>query len=289
MDSSLQIVVETKTKKYIDKCIICPKPKDNKWNKKLTSTANGRSTIIECSTFLRDNLLDGVEELDQIKYHVNTCYSRYVRQKKRTEDKDVDEGEPEDPTKDEPVSSRNEKSTPETRSSKRLKLDLSNTASTSAFAVKESSCIVCNQMKSKGIVKRFRICEARRAQLFLSAIKFNKDDVYTRCSLLQNIGDVYAADIMNHKKCLENYIRRFEREIEEILNSPLSELEKGDMNTLFKEFVETINVQNKAYALSDYPEQFELYLEKSDHKGSFFSKMPCAESANLFLDLNIKF
>ena len=155
--------------------------------------------------------MDGIEELDQVKYHVNTCNSRYVRQKKRTEDKDVDEEEPEGPTKDEPVSSRNEQSTPETRSSKRLKLDLSNTASTSASAVKESPCIVCNQMKSKGIVKRFRICEARRARLFLSAIKFNKDDVYTRCSLLQNIGDVYAADIMYHKKCLSNYLRRFER------------------------------------------------------------------------------
>ena len=70
MGSSLQIVVETKTKKCIDKCIICQKTKDNKGNKKLTSIANGRSTIIECSTFLRDNLMDGVEELDQIKYHV---------------------------------------------------------------------------------------------------------------------------------------------------------------------------------------------------------------------------
>ena len=211
--------------------------------------------------------MDGVEELDQIKYHVNTCYSLYVRQKNRTEDKDVDEGEPGDPTKDEPVSSRNQQITPETRSSKRLKLDLSNTSSTSASAVKESPCIVCNQMKSKGIAKRFRICEARRARLFLSSIKFNKDDVYTRSSLLQNIGDVYAADIMYHKKCLSNYLRRFEREIEEILNPPLSELGKGGMNTLFKEFVETINDQNKAYALSDYREQFELYLEKSDHKG----------------------
>ena len=149
--------------------------------------------------------MDGVEELDQIKYHVNTCYSRYVRQKKRTEDKDVDEGEPEDPTKDERVSSRNKQSTSETRGSKRWKLDLSNTASTSASAVKESPCIVCNQMKSKGIVKRFRIGEARRARLFLSAIKSNKNDVYTRCSLIQNIGDVYAADIMYHKKCLSNY------------------------------------------------------------------------------------
>ena len=102
-----------------------------------------------------------------------------------------------------------------------------------------------------------RICEARRARLFLSTIKYNKDDVYTRCSLLQNIGDVFAAVVMYHRKCLSNYLRRFEREIEEILNPPLSELEKGDINTLFKEFVETINVQNKAYALSDCRERFE--------------------------------
>ena len=232
MYDSLQIVVETKTKICIDKCIICQKPKDNKRNKELTSTANGRTTIIEYSTFLQDNLLEGVEELDQIKYHINTCYSRYVRQKKRTEDKDVDEGESADPTEDEPITSRNEQSTPETRSSKRLKLDLTNTASTSA--VKESPCIVCNKMKSKGDAKRMRICEAKRARLFLSAIKYNKDDVYTRCSLLQNIGDVFAADVMYHKKCLSNYLRRFEREIEEILNPPLSELEKGDINTFLK-------------------------------------------------------
>ena len=288
MDSSLQIVVETKTKKCIDKCIICQKPKDNKGNKKLISTANGRSALIECSTFLRDNLLDGVEELDQIKYYINTCYSRYVRQKKRTEDKDVDEGEPEDPTKDEPVSSRNEQSKPETRSSKRLKLDLSNTASTSASAAKESPCIVCNQMKSKGIVKRFRICEARRARLFLFAIKFNKDDVYTRCSLLQNIGDVYAADIMYHKKCLSNYLRRFEREIEEILNPPLSELEKGDMNTLFKEFVER-SMSKTRHTLYQITVNSLNFTWKNQMIKVVFSKMPCAESGNLFLDLNIKF
>ena len=150
---------------------------------------------------------------------------------------------------------RSEQSTPETRSSKRLKLDLTNTASTST--VKESPCTVCNQMKSKDDAKRIRICEPRRARLFLSAIEYNKDDVYTRCILLQNIGDVFAADVVYHEKCLSKYLCRFERKIEEILNPPLSELEKGDINTLFKEFVETINVQNKAYALSDCRERFE--------------------------------
>ena len=55
------------------------------------------------------------------------------------------------------------------------------------------------------------------------------------------------------------------------MNPPLSELEKGDINTLFKEFVETIDIQNKAYALSDCREQFERYLDKSDHKATLFS------------------
>ena len=126
-------------------------------------------------------------------------------------------------------------------------------------------------MKSKGDAKRMRICKARRARLFRPAIKYNKDDVYTPSSLLQNIGDVFAADVMYPKMCLSNYLRRFERKIEEILNPPLSELEKGDINTLLKEFVETIDVQNKAYALSDCLEQFERYLEKLDHKGTLFS------------------
>ena len=102
-----------------------------------------------------------------------------------------------------------------------------------------------------------RICEARRTRLFLSAIKYNKDDVYTRCSLLQDIGGVFVANLMYHKKCLSNYLCRFEREIEEILNPPLSELEKGDINMLFKEFAETIDFQNKTHALSDCHEQFE--------------------------------
>ena len=62
---------------------------------------------------------------------------------------------------------------------------------------------------------------------------------------------------MYHKKCLSNYLCKFERGIEEILNPPLSELGKGDINMLFKEFVETIDAQNKAYALSDCREQFE--------------------------------
>ena len=253
MDNSLQIVVETKTKKSIEKCIVCQKVKDNKGSTKLTSTSNGRTSLIECSNFYQDNLLEGVEELDKIKYHVKTCFTNYVKKKRRAEkkrDHDDSDGEPAEPTENEPSTSEQTKQ--EVSSSKRLKLDSTSTGYSTN--VKDSRCIVCNQIKSRGITKRFRICEAKRARLFLSAIKYNKDDVYTRCSLLKNTGDVYAADIMYHNNYLSNYLQKFKREIEELLNPPLSEFKKGSMTSVFKEFVVTINIQNK---------------EKSNHKGLF--------------------
>ena len=76
-------------------------------------------------------------------------------------------------------------------------------------------------MKSRGDTKLMRISEARRASLFLPAIKFDKDEVFTRCILLGSPGDIFAADIMYHKNCLSNYLRKFEPEVEMIMNPPL--------------------------------------------------------------------
>lgn len=260
MDDSLQIVVETQTKKDIEKCIVCQKGKDNKGSTKLTSTPSGRTSLIECSNFYQDNLLEGVEELDKIKYHLKPCFANYVKRKKRAEKKRDNENNGRESTPDNEAST-SEKTQQEVRSSKRSKLDSTN--------LNDSHCIVCNQAKCRGVTKKFRMCEAKRARLFLSAIKYNKDEVYTRCSLLQNIGDVYAADIMYHKNCLSNYLRKFEREIEEILNPSLNELEKGKITSTFEEFVATIDIQNKACALSSCRDQFEQHLEKLNHKGLF--------------------
>ena len=83
--------------------------------------------------------------------------------------------------------------------------------------------------------------------------------VYTRCSLFESIGDVFANDVMYHKNCMTNYLRKFEREIEQLLNPPLTELEKTDMTALFDEFVVTIHIQNKA--LTTCRDEFQQYLE----------------------------
>ena len=79
-----------KTKKVnLERCIICQNISDSKGNKKLTSTYNGRRNLIDYSTILQDNLLNNLNETDLecIKYHVDTCYSRYKRKSDRAKEK----------------------------------------------------------------------------------------------------------------------------------------------------------------------------------------------------------
>ena len=77
-----------------------------------------------------------------------------------------------------------------------------------------------------------RISEARRASLFLSAIIFNKDEIFNRYLLLGSPGDIFAADIMCHKNCLSNYLRKFEREVEMITNPPLGSAKNVEINNI---------------------------------------------------------
>ena len=88
MKSSIQL---TKGRNIdLNKCILCQKIKDSKGDRRLTSTENGRQLIISTSTdILKDDLISDVkgEELCLVKYDVNTCYSRCIRQRDRTESK----------------------------------------------------------------------------------------------------------------------------------------------------------------------------------------------------------
>ena len=130
----------------------------------------------------------------------------------------------------------------------------------------EKPCIISNQLKSRGDTKILRISEARRASLFLSAIKFNKDEVFTRCILFGSPGDIFAADIMYHKNCLSNCLRKFESEVEMIMNPPLDSAENVEITNIFQEFVRTINIKNHAYFLSDCRDSFNEVLNRQGMK-----------------------
>ena len=162
-----------------------------------------------CSKLLNDELLEGIpdSQYENIQYHVNTCYPRYVRCKEQLEKKAEIVLKTPQFSDD---SSRCGNTSSEGRFKRRQLMGNENTS----IASEEKPCIICNQMKYRGDTKRLRICEATRANLFLSVIKFYKDVVYIRWALIEKLGDVYAADVMYHKNCLSNYLRIFEGEVE---------------------------------------------------------------------------
>ena len=74
----VQLNKEDKKKWNFDRCILRQKLKDSKGDKKLMSTQNGRTLLFKASTILKDNLVTEIpdDEKQNVKYHVNTCYSR---------------------------------------------------------------------------------------------------------------------------------------------------------------------------------------------------------------------
>ena len=122
----------------------------------------------------------------------------------------------------------------------------------------EKPCIICNQMKSKSDTKKLRIYEATRASLFIYAIKFSKDVFFTHCALFEISGDACAAAV----NCLSNYFRKFEREVEVVMNPPVSIVENSKFHNLILNFVKTINLRSHAYPLSDCCQLFNEILEK---------------------------
>ena len=123
-------------------------------------------------------------------------------------------------------------------------------------------CIICNNYKRKGDNKRVRICENRRAKLLSSATKFFKDTVYNRCSLFGNIGDVFAADILYHKNCMSSYILKFDREVDQLINSDDTVFDNSTED-VFNRVITNLDVSNKAHYVSNVRDIVNQEFEKS--------------------------
>ena len=225
------------------KCVICKNVRDSKGEKKLTSTEKGRKTLIECSNVLKDDLFKylKLEELSDIKYHVNTCYPRYARQKGWEEKRKNVQNDCQSRSQDIPDLTL-ENQIPEQRA-KRRKMHKSTDC--------ESKCIICDQRSYKEDEKNLRISVMKRAKQFLSATKLFKDDVYTRTIFLNNVGDVFAADILYHRNCLSNYILKFQRDLQLIMDNEEDTTDEDGV-TVVDEIIEQLNLKNEAYHLSDF-------------------------------------
>ena len=156
LNISLQIL------KDVNKCMICQKNKNNKGNGKLTSTEKGRGSITNCSSCLKNYLLEGIVWTKE-NYRVNTCYPRCVRSSERFEKK-IEITQIEDLNDELGPSTSFTENRPKWRR-----------VSDSNFTLpSEKLCIIWNLIKSKGDTQILRISEARRASLFLSAITLTR-------------------------------------------------------------------------------------------------------------------
>ena len=100
-----------------------------------------------------------------------------------------------------------------------------------------------------------RICETKRAKQFIRAMKFNKDCVYGRSSIVyETLGDIFAADIFYHRNCMSQYILTFQRDIEDVMNYDDTDISCDMTQLVFEEMLSTLNLQQHAYSLSEYRE-----------------------------------
>ena len=67
---------------------------------------------------------------------------------------------------------------------------------------RSNECIICGNKTFRKDSKLYRLCETERAELFLRATKFNMDAVFTKVSIFDKPDDLFAADIMSHKQCM---------------------------------------------------------------------------------------
>ena len=83
------------------------------------------------------------------------------------------------------------------------------------------------ELRKKGVLhhKLFRICEPVCAQRLLNAAWLFKDAVFDRLALINDIRDVFAADISRHANCLSGYLLKYDRMMSKIMENQDKEIE----------------------------------------------------------------
>ena len=127
---------------------------------------------------------------------------------------------------------------------------------------KEKPCVICNQMKCQGDAKRYWIRDLAPAKKLIKVANFNKDSVHTRIVYLKTTGDVFAEDIMHHNNCLNKYIKRFQRDVETLMEfEHEDQTDESQLKICFEEVIKDIDIVKQAYVLTDLRETLNKKME----------------------------
>ena len=125
-------------------------------------------------------------------------------------------------------------------------------------------CVVRNRVKCKGDKNLFRIETDKRVKKLLAACKFFKD-VFTRCSLMGKPGDVFAADVLYHRNCLNSYILKFKRELETLIAVMEDDDTVNESSmVIIDDALGNLKLENTAYSLSSVRDHINQKLESSE-------------------------
>ena len=83
-----------------------------------------------------------------------------------------------------------------------------------------------------------------------------------RLVLLKDIGDVFAADVMYHKKCRNKYLKQFQRDVDRLMQADFDKSGNEDAVTAaFNQLILTLDPNTTGYAVSDIRDALNTQLK----------------------------
>ena len=110
----------------------------------------------------------------------------------------------------------------------------------------------------------------------MDAIKFKSDEVYTRCSIYETVKDLFTADLLSHKSCMNRYLIQYQRELTDALDEE-EDGNQSDLKQAFEIILEEINLEKNAYSLSECWDKLNEQLKDRQDSNQQLKKMLISE------------
>ena len=197
---------------------------------------------------------------DAFKYHQNpkACYSAYLLKSNRSV---KNKGKPEVVQ----MEVEDGESSDSHEAPKRRK----QSSCSSMESEVEKKCVICDRAREGGGDRSrllYRISESDRAALFLDAINFYNDEVKTRCVFLSTAGDVFAADVLYHGNCLQQYLLKYNRQVDALFQNIKRSNQVATIDLNCKHVFDSLDLKTRGYSITHICDLINANLETDQYQ-----------------------